>query len=182
MEFFDKLTKKASETYKGAAEKTGKIAKEAKLKMKINENKSKINDLYEEIGKKVYQKHAADEELNIKEELQEECEKIDILSAEIDSYHEEILKLSDVKACVNCKETIDKNAKFCPKCGTEQPEIKEEEAKEVEVIEQEEPEDQNEAEKIEENNVSEEAEKAEETKEEVETEKVEYTEGEKTEN
>ena len=164
MEFFDKLTKKASETYKGAAEKTGKIAKEAKLKMKIGENKSKINDLYEEIGKKVYQKHTANEELNIKEELQEECNKIDILSAEIDSYHEEILSLSDVKACVNCKETIDKEAKFCPKCGTEQPEIKIEEAMEVEVIEQEEAE----------------AEKAEERKEEVETEKVEYTEGEET--
>ena len=47
MEFFDKLTKKASETYKGAAEKTGKIAKEAKLKLKISDNKSKINDIYE---------------------------------------------------------------------------------------------------------------------------------------
>ena len=35
MEFFDKLTKKASETYKGAAEKTSKLAKEAKLKLKI---------------------------------------------------------------------------------------------------------------------------------------------------
>ena len=51
MEFFDKITKKATETYKGAAEKTGKIAKEAKLKLKINDNKSKINDLYQEIGK-----------------------------------------------------------------------------------------------------------------------------------
>ena len=55
MDFWDKLTKKASETYKGASEKTGKIAKEAKLKLKINENKSKIEDLYTEIGKKVYQ-------------------------------------------------------------------------------------------------------------------------------
>ena len=62
MEFFDKLTKKASETYKGAAEKTGKIAKEAKLKLKISDNKSKINDIYEEIGKKVYQKHASNED------------------------------------------------------------------------------------------------------------------------
>ena len=44
MEFLDKLTKKASETYKGAAEKTGKLAKEAKLKMKISDNKSKMND------------------------------------------------------------------------------------------------------------------------------------------
>ena len=71
MEFLDKLTKKATETYKGAAEKTGKIAKEAKLKLKINENKIKINEIYQEIGKKVYQKHSADEELSIKNDLEE---------------------------------------------------------------------------------------------------------------
>ena len=134
MEFFDKLTKKASETYRGAAEKTGKLAKEAKLKIKINENKSKINDIYEEIGKKVYQKHTSNEEVCIKKDLEEECAKIDILSSEIDSYHKEILELSNVKACTNCGEHMAKEAKFCPKCGTEQPEIKEEPAKEVEVI------------------------------------------------
>ena len=135
MEFFDKLTKKATETYKGAAEKTGKIAKEAKLKMKINDNKSKINDLYQEIGKKVYQKHTADEQICIKKDVEEECAKIDILSAEIETYHEEILNLSDVKACINCKETIDKEARFCPKCGAEQPANEEkQEVMEVEIV------------------------------------------------
>jgi len=136
MEFFDKLTKKASETYKGAAEKTGKIAKEAKLKIKINELKSKINDIYEEIGKKVYQKHVSSEDLCIKNELEEECVKIDELSAEIEGYHKEILELSNIKACVSCGEHMAKEAKFCPKCGTEQPEIKEEPAKEVEVLDE----------------------------------------------
>lgn len=134
MEFFDKLTKKASETYKGAAEKTSKIAKEAKLKLKINENKSKINDLYEEIGKKVYQKHTSSEDLCIKKDLEEECAKIDILSAEIEKYHKEILELSDLKKCVKCDESMDKNAKFCPKCGEEQPIIEETPAIEVEVV------------------------------------------------
>lgn len=145
MEFFDKLTKKATETYKGAAEKTGKIAREAKLRMKINENKSKINDLYEEIGKKVYQKYTSDEELCIKKDLEEECAKIDILSAEIETYHEEILNLSDVKVCINCKETIDKQAKFCPKCGTEQPSVEnsEKEAREVEVLDENKEENEN---------------------------------------
>lgn len=136
MEFFDKLTKKATETYKGAAEKTSKIAKEAKLKMKINENKSKINDLYEEIGKKVYQKHTTTEDICIKKDLEEECAKIDILSAEIEKYHKEILELSDLKLCIKCKESMDKNAKFCPKCGEEQPEIEEAHAMEVEVVEE----------------------------------------------
>lgn len=136
MEFFDKLTKKASETYKGAAEKTSKLAKEAKLKLKINENKSKIKDLYEEIGKKVYQKHTASEDLCIKKDLEEECAKIDILSAEIEKYHKEILELSNLKNCVKCKEPMDKDAKFCPKCGEEQPVVEEAPAMEVEVVEE----------------------------------------------
>lgn len=126
MDFFDKLTKKASETYKGATEKAGKITKEAKLKMKISDNKSKINNLYQEIGKKVYEKHVSTEEVCIKKDLEEECSKIDILAAEIEEYHKEILNLSDVKVCVNCKEPMDKNAKYCPKCGSEQPQIEDE--------------------------------------------------------
>ena len=49
MGFFDNLGKKASAAYDVTAEKTGKIAKEAKLIMKINENKSDINDLYKHL-------------------------------------------------------------------------------------------------------------------------------------
>ena len=44
MEFFEKLGKKASATYKTAAEKTSKIASETKLKMKIGDKKSKIEE------------------------------------------------------------------------------------------------------------------------------------------
>ena len=57
MGFFDTLGKKATEAYNVTTKKTGELAKEAKLRMKINENKSNINDLYKEIGKKVYEKH-----------------------------------------------------------------------------------------------------------------------------
>ena len=115
MEFLDKLTKKASETYKGAAEKTSKFAKETKLKMKISDNKSKIDDIYEEIGRKVYQKHILGEDINIKTDLEEECKQIDELGEEIESYHREIVELSNGKICVNCKEQMDKEAKYCPK-------------------------------------------------------------------
>ena len=136
MEFFDKLTKKASETYKGAAEKTSKLAKETKLKIKINENKTKIEHLYSEIGKKVYQEHSSSQEINLGEEISNECIQIDNLVSEIESFHEEIRNLSNEKACINCKEIINKEAKFCPKCGAEQPEKTETtEVKEVEVIE-----------------------------------------------
>lgn len=150
MDFFDKLGKKASDTYKYTAEKTGKLAKEAKLRMKMNENKSEINDLYKQIGKKVYEKHIVDDVINIKEELEEECTQIDVLSQEIENMLKEILTLKDKKQCHSCFEQIDKDAQYCPRCGTKQEKVSdikdvvdgdpseesstEEPAKEVEVI------------------------------------------------
>ena len=133
MDFFDKLGKKASETYKVTAEKTSKIAKEAKIKMKIAENKSEINELYKNIGEKVYEKHVREENIDIKSELEEECTKIDILASEIESYLNETLELRDKKQCPNCFTEIEKDVKFCPECGEKQSEI---EVEEVEIVEE----------------------------------------------
>ena len=121
MGFFDNLGKKASKAYDMTAEKTGKLAKEAKLRMKINENKSDINDLYKEIGKKVYEKHIREENIDIKSELEEECTKIDVLSAEIETCLKSVLELKDKKQCEKCNSEIELTNNFCPKCGAEQP-------------------------------------------------------------
>ena len=56
MGFFDDLSKKASETYRNTAEKTNKLTREMKLKSQINDDKNKIEKIYAEIGKKVYEK------------------------------------------------------------------------------------------------------------------------------
>lgn len=137
MEFFDKIGKKASQTYKEATEKTGKLAKEAKLKMLISDDKSKIEEIYEQIGKKVYEKHIREEDISIKEELLEECSKIDVLSDEIETARMDILHLKDRKQCPNCYYEIEKEYHFCPNCGVKQEEIPEEktEVKEVEIVE-----------------------------------------------
>ena len=121
MGFFDNLSKKASAAYDATAEKTGKLAKEAKLRMKINENKSDINDLYKEIGRKVYEKHVREENIEIKTELEEECTKIDVLSAEIETCLKSILELKDKKQCEKCHAEIEAKNAFCPKCGAKQP-------------------------------------------------------------
>lgn len=131
MGFFDMLGKKASAAYDATAEKTGKIAKEAKLRMKINENKSDINDLYKEIGRKVYEKHVREENIDIKTELEEECTKIDVLAAEIETCLNSILELKEKRQCEQCHAEIDLDDSFCPKCGAKQPQ---EEVKETEVV------------------------------------------------
>ena len=137
MEFFDKIGKKASEAYKVTADKTGKIAKETKMKLKINELKSEINDMYKEIGRKVYEKHVIEDEISIKKDLETECTKIDVLSDEIEELLEQCLSLKDKKQCQNCYKEIDKNMNFCPECGAKQEneEEQKDDVKSVEVIE-----------------------------------------------
>lgn len=115
MGFFSDFKQKTTET-------TGKIARETKLKMKINENKGKIEDIYEEIGKKVYEKHLREENIDIKTDLEAECVKLDELSKEIEEARIEILKLNQKKICSKCGSEIQKEAMFCPKCGEKQSE------------------------------------------------------------
>ena len=111
MGFFNDLGKKTSET-------TTRIARETKLKMKMSENKGKIEDLYSEIGKKMYQKHLKEEV--IYGDLTEDFSTIDTLAKEIESAKVEILKLNQKKVCLKCNEEIPISAQFCPKCGDKQ--------------------------------------------------------------
>lgn len=120
MDFFNKLGNIANKTYKSASQKTGELAKEAKLKMKMNENKAKIKDLYEEIGKIIYQKHIHEEEVKIKEDLNTYCSQIDEISKEQEKLQEELLTLKNKRICENCYTEIDLNVKYCPHCGFEQ--------------------------------------------------------------
>ncbi len=138
MEIFEKIGDAASKTYKYTAEKTSKIAKETKLKMKINENKREIEDIYREIGETVYEKFIVDEDIN-KDEIIQKCEEIDLLTEKIVKAKDEILKLKQKRQCKNCYEEIEITANYCPNCGFEQEEIRieqEEETKhEIEILE-----------------------------------------------
>ena len=133
MEFFDKLGKKASEAYKMTADKTGKIAKETKLKLRMNELKSEVSDIYKEIGRKVYEKHVREEDISIKKDLESECTKIDVLSDEIEELLQQCLNLKDKKQCPKCYKEIDREDNFCPNCGEKQTD---EQLNEVEILEE----------------------------------------------
>lgn len=117
MGFFNDLGKKTTET-------TSKIAREAKLKMKITENKGKIKDLYGEIGRKIYENYVREENLDIKEFISNDCSKIAVLSKEIEDARKEILVLNNKKMCKKCFAEIERDSMFCPKCGERQTEEK----------------------------------------------------------
>lgn len=135
MEFMDKIGKTASNTCRITVCKTNKIAQRTKLKMHINECKDKIEDIYNEIGKKVYEKHVREEKIDIKQDLEEECNKIDNLAKDIDNSIEHILILKDMKKCPQCFSEIMIQYNFCPNCGKKQYDTKSREEKIVERLE-----------------------------------------------
>ena len=121
MEFINKITKTANETYKYTQEKTSKLAKEVKLKSLINRDKEKISEIYEKIGKLVYESHIREYENNeIFDEIESLCKEIDAYSQEIEYNRMELLKLKNLKQCPNCNFEIGFEYKFCPNCGSKQ--------------------------------------------------------------
>ena len=117
MGLFNDIGKKTTQT-------TNKIAKETKLKLKINENKSKIKDLYGIIGKKIYENHVREEKIDTENAIIKNCNEIDKLSDEIEKARKEILILNNKKMCKKCFAEIQTDDNYCPKCGERQTEQK----------------------------------------------------------
>ena len=128
MDFFSKLSKKASETYQATKEKAVSLSEELKLKSKISDLKDKIEKIYNEIGKTVYNEVKDGRDVS-KEEILEKCEEISRYKDDIEKLQTEILTLKKVVKCSNCGEDLDLGDSFCYKCGSKQPEIEKVEIK-----------------------------------------------------
>lgn len=115
MSFFNDLGKKTTQT-------TAKIATEAKLKIEIAENKERVKEFYEELGRKVYENHIREENIDIDELISEDCSKIDTLSKEIENARKQILELNNKKMCKKCFAEIETSSIFCSQCGERQTE------------------------------------------------------------
>ena len=85
--------------------------------------KQKVEDLYNEIGKKLYENHVRAEKIDIVSKIEDICKEIDAYADEIELTRKEILKLKDLKQCKKCNYEMELEYKFCPNCGEEQKEV-----------------------------------------------------------
>ena len=97
MDFFSKLGKKATETYKITKEKATTISEELELKGKISEAKDNIEEIYIEIGKTVFQEIKAGKDV-IREEITEKIDEISKLQEKIEQLESQILALKKLKS------------------------------------------------------------------------------------
>ena len=131
MEFFDKLGKKASETYQEVKVRTTNFSEEMKLKSKINDLKGTRSACYTEMGKHVYNDIKDNKDVD-RAVITEKCDEITKLTEEIEKLEAELASYSKTRKCAACGAKMDTEYKFCPKCGQEQPQVaKEEPAPEV---------------------------------------------------
>ena len=116
MDLFNKLGKKATETFQNTKEKTAKITEEYKIKATLADDKLKISELLNEIGKIVYE--ARENHQDIDENIiEEKCEQIDKIKREMKDLEEKILELKDILICSGCGNKVSANDKFCSVCG-----------------------------------------------------------------
>lgn len=88
------------------------------LSLSISACKKEIDEIYRDIGEKVYNNYKKGE--NITEKLNEFFESIKDLEEEEKKLKKKILKLQDRKECKYCGRSIYKRAKYCEKCGKSQ--------------------------------------------------------------
>ena len=108
-----------------AKEETGRIAKhlwgktndlvdKTKLSVSISDIEGKINDIYKEIGEKVYNSYEDGNEYA--DTINECCEKISDLKDEIYELRKELAKFKSGVQC-ECGQYNEKGATYCSKCG-----------------------------------------------------------------
>ena len=110
----EKLTKLRNSVKSGASNFTENIS----LNSKIDDAKKSIATMYGEIGEKFYTENKDAAPAGYEESFA----KIKESFAAIDSYAEQIKKISGIRTCPNCGADVAKDYRFCIACGTKMPE------------------------------------------------------------
>ncbi|MDD6484328.1 MAG: hypothetical protein PUF72_07120 [Clostridiales bacterium] len=120
-DFFDKVKKHAysakdtaSKLTKQLVDKTSNVVGQTKLTFAANETEHKINELYADLGKTIYEQYKDGGE--VCDCMLERCQKLDDLNEEATEIRAKIAELKDSIKC-ECGEFNKKTADFCSKCG-----------------------------------------------------------------
>ncbi|MBC2582116.1 zinc ribbon domain-containing protein [Clostridium sp. DJ247] len=88
------------------------------LSLSIASCEKEISELYEQIGKQIYDMYKDGKDNN--KEIVKLCDKIKEVQEEITELRTDMLKLKNKKNCKHCSYLIDKKARYCEKCGRKQ--------------------------------------------------------------
>lgn len=121
-EMFDKIKEQANKAKdsaikitKNVIDKTNNVINQTKINFAISEAEGKVNDIYKEIGKAVYEKYKDTGE--IFNGMEEKCGKLDAILEEIQELKEHLSELKETVKCNSCGSYNHVDDLFCSKCG-----------------------------------------------------------------
>ncbi|MGN0334781.1 MAG: zinc ribbon domain-containing protein [Lachnospiraceae bacterium] len=117
MAFLDDLGRTLTQVGQATAQKTKEVADMAKINAKILDSQNKVDKVYEEIGRKYVEEHAADPEEALRGLVQSALR----LEDQIREYRNQLNEIKGVAKCPNCGAECDINASYCSSCGGPMP-------------------------------------------------------------
>lgn len=115
MAFLENLGKKVGEAAQAAAKKSGELVEITKLNVNIGSEEDKIQKLYTQIGKTIFEKYS--KEGTVDSDVQQSCEEIKVHEQNIKALKEKIMEVKNIKLCISCGTEMERTQIFCSKCG-----------------------------------------------------------------
>ena len=138
-EFFSDLSEKLTKTAQGLGKSMGDIYEAQKKRSQISGEERMVDKLMTDVGRIIFDRYK--EGADIDSELLAVCVEINQHMENIEALKEDVANKKGQKICPACKKSVDKEASFCPYCGTavpdpepEEEEIPEEDAAAEEVL------------------------------------------------
>ncbi len=110
-----KAKDEAEKITKVAVQKTSNAVSKAKLGYAVSETENKINELFTELGRILYNEYKNGGEFP--ENISEICQQAEKLYEEIETVKEQIAKIKNAVVCPACGEYNHAENVFCARCG-----------------------------------------------------------------
>lgn len=109
----DKVTDKVGSGVSSAVDGSKKLNEKFKLKNELKAEENEMLKAFAEIGKKFYEANSANPSGDYVELINAVTEK----KTKVEALKEKLSVLEDKTFCPECNAELEKNAKFCAKCG-----------------------------------------------------------------
>jgi len=117
MGFIDDISKKISKGTRIIGQKSGEVFEVTKVKLDIASERDKLEKLYEDIGKMVYEIHK-EGSMEIPD-ISDKCRLIDEVQYKIKSLNRKIVQIKGGSLCKKCGEVVSPTQRYCQHCGRE---------------------------------------------------------------
>ncbi len=109
------VAKKTEEAVEVVAKKTEETVEVQKVKSQIRVLERSNERDFQDIGKIVYERYQKGRVIDT--EFVDLCEAISTREDSIERYKKQVAEIKGLDVCPNCKEHVEADVVFCPKCG-----------------------------------------------------------------